>query len=213
MAKAIFTVSVTSKLNKVMKDDIRQAIIGNKEMVKEIKKVLQQANRRAQNIEKSGVASPAYQALILEGRQGYSKFSITGLDISNEIQWERAKYEYAKAIEYLNNPTSTATGARQYVKHIAKKYDLPDEIANNIIVLATSTEFSNNTIPLLNYRSMIDDYVKDSKDTKKEINQNAQQLAEQLERQVQQATEDITDAFNKATEQITDNLKNSFKIK
>lgn len=196
-----------------MKDDIRQAIIGNKEMAKEIKKVLQQANRRAQNIEKSGVASPAYQALVLEGRQGYSKFSITGLDISNETQWENAKYEYAKAIEYLNNPTSSATGAKQYIKYIGKKYDIPYEIANNIIVSATSTEFSNNTIPLLNYRYMIDTFVKDAKDTNNEMNQNAKQLAEQLERQVQQATEDITDAFNKATEQITDNLKNSFKIK
>lgn len=215
MAKknGIFTTSVTSKLNKSMREDIRKSIIGSKDMAKEIKRVLQQANRRAQNIEQSGIVSPAYQSLVLEGREGYSKFSITGLNIENEVQWENAKYEYAKAIEYLNNPTSSSTGARQYLNYISNEYKLPKEVANNILLQATSTQFSNNQIPLLNYRSMIDLYVNDSKDTSKEMSQNAEQLAQQLENQVQQTTEAIVDAFNQATEEITDNLKNAFKIK
>lgn len=214
MAKnGIFTKSVTSKLNKEMRDDIRKSIIGSKEMAKEIKRVLQQANRRAQNIEQSGVVSPAYQSLVLEGREGYSKFSITGLNIENETQWENAKYEYSKAIEYLNNPTSSSTGARQYLNYISKEYKLPPEVANNILLQATSTEFSNNAIPLLNYRAMIDLYVHDSKDASKDMSQNAEQLAQQLESQVTETTDAIVDAFNQVAEDITNNLANAFKIK
>lgn len=215
MAKknGIFTKSVTSKLNKTMSEDIRKSIIGSKAMADEMKRIFQQANRRAQNIEKSGVVSPAYQALILEGREGYSKFSITGLNIENEIQWENAKYEYAKALEYLNNPTSSSTGAKQYLNYIADEYKLPKEIANNILLQATSTEFSNNTIPLMNYRAMIDLYVNDSKDTSTQMSQNAEQLAEALENQVTQTTEAIVDAFNSATEEIVNGLSNAFKIK
>ena len=70
IGKAIFSASVTKKLNNKMSDDIRKSVLGNSVMKKEMLKVFQQANRRAQNIEKSGVASPAYQALILEGRTG-----------------------------------------------------------------------------------------------------------------------------------------------
>lgn len=214
MAKnGIFTKSVTSSINKEMRDDIRKSIIGSKEMAKEIKRVLQQANRRAQNIEQSGAVSPAYQSLVLEGREGYSKFSITGLNIENESQWENAKYEYSKAIEYLNNPTSSSTGAKQYLNYISKKYKLHPEIANNILLQATSTQFSNNQIPLLNYRGMIDLYVHDSKDVSKDMSQNAEQLAQSLEKQVNETTNAIVDVFNEAAEEITNNIDNAFKIK
>ena len=212
MAKAIFTISITKNLNQSMKKDIRESIIGSKEMVKEIKRVLQQANRRAQNIEKSGVISPAYQALVLEGRTGYSKFSITGTKIGNEASWERAKYEYAKAIEYLNNPTSSATGAKQYVKHISNKYKVPQEIANNIIAQATSTQFSNGKIPLMNYREMIDSYYRDSQEEKTEMQRNAKEHAEQLERNVQQQTEAVYNAIDDVTDDIINSF-NGFKIK
>ena len=213
MAKVIFSVSVTKGLNNELKKDIRESIIGSKEMANEIKRVLQMANRRAQNIEKSGVVSPAYQALVLEGRQGYSKFKITGLDINNESQWQQAKYEYAKAIEYLNNPTSSSTGAKQYINHLSKKYDIPKEQASNILRLSTSTEFSNNKIPLLNYRSMIDTYINDSKNVSNEMKQNAEQHAKSLEQQVQNMTNEVLEQVETLTDYIANQMTNAFKIK
>lgn len=213
MAKAIFSVSITSKLNLDLRKDIRESIIGSKEMASEIKRVLQMANRRAQNIEKSGVVSPAYQSLVLEGRQGYSKFKITGLDINNENQWQQAKYEYSKAIEYLNNPTSSSTGAKQYINHIAKKYDVPKEQASNILRMSTSTEFRNNKIPLMNYRAMIDTFMTDSENESKSMEQNAQQHAQQLENQVVQMTEQVQNEVDNLTDYLNGLFTNSFKIK
>lgn len=213
MAKSIFSVSVVSKLNLVMKDDIRESILGSPEMKKEIQRVLQMANRRAQNIEKSGVVSPAYQSLVLEGRTGYSKFSITGTDLNNKTAWQKAKYEYAKAIEYLNNPTSSSTGAKQYVKHIAKKYDVSDMVANNILRSATSTEFKDSKIPLMNYRAMIDTYMTDTKNQQSEMNQNAEQHAQALEKQVDEMAQQVADEINDFTESIVQDLSNAFRIK
>ena len=135
VGKAIFSANVTKKLNNKMSEEIRKSVLGNSAMKEEMKRIFQQANRRAQNIEKSGVASPAYQALILEGRTGYSKFNISGVDISTEYGWQQAKYEYSKAIEYLNNPTSSATGARQYIKYLANKKN------NELLYINKKTDF------------------------------------------------------------------------
>lgn len=211
--KSIFSISVTKKISNTLKEDIKMSIVGSPQMKKEIQRVLQMANRRAQNIEKSGVISPAYQSLVLEGREGYSKFSITGRDITNKTQWQSAKYEYAKAIEFLNNPTSMTTGAKQYIKHIAKKYDVPQEVASNVIRLSTSTEFKNDKIPLLNYRSMVDEYLTDSKDVGQEMEQNAQQHAQNLENQVNQATNEVYEQYKEIEEQIIDDLNDIFRIK
>lgn len=218
MAKAIFTVSVTSKINNSMKDDIRKSLIGNKSMAKEIKRVLQMANRRAQNIEKSGVVSTAYRGLELEGRKGYSKFSITGLEITNETQWDLAKYEYSKAIEFLNNPTSTSTGAKQYINYIAKKYDISKVMAQNYLLNAMEIQTVDSKIPFLNYRSNLDNAIKDdldrdSRQDNSEMNKNAKEHAQDMENSIKQATEDIYKSFEQATELLTENLKNAFRLK
>lgn len=211
--KSIFSISVTTKLDKKVEENIRKSIIGSSSMKKTMQKVFQQANRRAQNIEKSGVASPAYQALILEGRQGYSKFSISGLDINNEQQWARAKYEYSKAIEYLNNPTSSATGARQYIKHLSKKYNKPINIVNNALLSGTQTSFIGDKLPIMNYKSMIDSYLRDSSNELDNINQNAEKLADELEKNVQNATDEVMNELQKASDIIQNSLENAFKFK
>lgn len=211
--KVIFSIGVTTKLNNKVREDIRNSITGNTELKKEIQRVLQQANRRAQNIEKSGLISPAYRSLQLEGRTGYSKFSITGLDFSNKIQWQKAKYEYAKAIEYLNNPTSTATGARQYIKHLSQKYNKPIDVVNNILSQSTSIEFMDNKIPLLNYRSMIDNYMKESKDDLNSMNMNAEQHAKLLEDNVNQLVNEVVTEIEETNQAFTESFKKVFKYK
>ena len=89
---------------------------GNGELKKQMMKTFQKANRRIQNVKKAGLSSPAVQQLISErGERGYTYFSGARLDPRNPTDWEQLKYEYGRAIAFLNNPTSSATGARQYI--------------------------------------------------------------------------------------------------
>lgn len=215
VGKAIFSASVTKKLNNKMSEEIRKSVLGNSAMKKEIQKVFQQANRRAQNIEKSGVASPAYQALVLEGRTGYSKFSISGINISTEYGWQQAKYEYAKAIEYLNNPTSSATGARQYIKYLANKNKYPVENVNKAVQKLLSTDFINNgTIPFMSFYSNIkDNFMKDSENENNAMNKSANELANEMEKNLNDYIKQTVDDVHKGTDILANELKNAFKFK
>ena len=93
---------------------------------KEIQRVFHIANRRIQNIESKGYISPALTALNLEsGLKGkFSKFSMSGKN------WNDLKIEYAKAVEFLQKPTSTATGAKQYERHLKTEFNLTEEQLN-----------------------------------------------------------------------------------
>lgn len=164
----IFSKSVLSGISNNMSSDFRQAIVGTIPMKKEIKKVLQRANRRAQNIENAGLPSPALKALYAErgsnaGVGVYSKFSITGLDIGNETEWALIKQEYGRALAFLNNPTSSATGARQYVKSVANDYTGGNfESAKRLIDVATSPEIAENgEISVFNYGSILENFASD----------------------------------------------------
>lgn len=209
MVEMVFSANVRTKLGKKAKKEIRQALIGNKDMAKEIRRVLQQANRRAQNIEKSGVISPAYQGLMLEGRNGYSKFTITGLNIKDEHEWNKAKYEYTRAIEFLNNPTSMSSGAKQYIKHLSKVYNKPIDFVNNVVRQSTSTQIFNGQIPLMNYKSMIDTFLRDSKNAKDTMENNARENEKIMEQNIVDETEKIKSEWEKMGKYIEKDLKNT----
>lgn len=102
-----FSKRATSGLKYRVEKQIVNAIESSPAMRQVIRKVFQVANRRIQNIEKSGALSPAVTAL---GKHsgGYSKFSVSGLS------WEQLKVEYGRCVAFLNQPTSTASGAREW---------------------------------------------------------------------------------------------------
>lgn len=86
---------------------------------KEIQRVFHAANRRLQNIEKSGLESPAARALEFDtvgSMQKFAKFTSAGKD------WTDIKIEYAKAVQFLKNPLSTATGVKEFYKEIQKSF-------------------------------------------------------------------------------------------
>lgn len=87
---------------------------------KEIARVFQQANRRIQNVEKTGFVSPAVVALNKGDIKGFSKFSM-------KQDWNDLKIEYSKAVSFLQQPTSTASGTREYSKHLKESYNLNDK--------------------------------------------------------------------------------------
>lgn len=184
MQKNIFSASVIKSINKKLLPDITNAVIGSPGLKKQINKVLQQANRRIQNIERANLASPAVKAVIAErGKKDYTYFSVAGLQSDNAIDWEQMKYEYGRAMSFLNNPTSTATGARQYIRYQARELNnIPFESANKIVDLATSPtidEYGN--VNIFSYGSILDKYKSDIQQVGDDMKKNAKEYADELE--------------------------------
>ena len=185
---SIFTSSVIKAINKPFSEAIRAAALGSPALKREINKTLQQANRRIQNIQNAGLASPAVKAVIAEkGKKDYTYFSIAKLDLTNYIDWEQAKYEYGRALSFLNNPTSTATGARQYISYQARELNnIPFMSANKIVDLATSPtidEYGN--VNIFSYGSLLERFKSDVSIVKDSMKENAEELAEELESKLQ----------------------------
>lgn len=112
--------SVYQKINREkLRRDIITATEEDRVLKDEMARIFQKANRRIQNIEEAELFSPAVEALGDMGDK-YTKFSMAG-------SWTDLKMRYGKAIAFLSEPTSTATGARQYNEHIRLAYELTED--------------------------------------------------------------------------------------
>ena len=160
MAVQIFSEMVLTPQDAI---DLVGVVKGTPDLKKQMMKTFQKANRRIQNVKKSGLSSPAVQQLISErGERGYTYFSGARLDPRNPTDWEQLKYEYGRAISFLNNPTSSATGARQYINYYKNELGISFEGANKIIGLATQPEISENgEINIFHYSSILDNIKSD----------------------------------------------------
>lgn len=199
MATTIFSASVIKSINKPLNQEITNAVIGSKGLKTLVNRVLQQANRRIQNIENAGLASPAVKAVYSErGKKDYTYFSIRGLNPLNSTDWELIKYEYGRAMSFLNNPTSTATGARQYIKYQAAQLNnIPFESANKIVDLATEPTIDNyGNVNIFSYGEILDTFKNDVMSTELEMEKNGEQYAENLENQLKSVINTISTSLN-----------------
>lgn len=176
--------------------------IGTKELKKQMNKVFQQANRRIQNVTSKGYASSAVESVIAErGKRKFTYFSSKGLDPTNKAQWERLKFEYLKAESFLNNPTSSATGAKQYIQWQADRLDTTFEQANRIVQLATSAEITGTgEMNILNYSSILNSYQADNMLVQTD---DGMSLADKVEK-------NLKEMFEKQDNRSYDELLNSF---
>ena len=160
MAVQIFSEMVLTPQDAI---DLVGVAKGTGELKKQMMKTFQKANRRIQNVRKAGLSSPAVQQLISErGERGFTFFSGARLDPRNPTDWEQLKYEYGRAISFLNNPTSSATGARQYINYYKNELGISFDGANKIIGLATQPEISENgEINIFHYSSILDNIKSD----------------------------------------------------
>ena len=179
----IFSQSVTSSLNDAELQLLLNFQEGTNELKKQMNKVFQRANRRIQNIQKAGLASPAVKAVIAErGTKDYTYFSGAGLNPANTTDWDLLRYEYGRALAFLNNPTSSATGARQYIRYQAERLNIPFESANKIVDIATDPtidEYGN--VNIFSYGDILDDFKADVEKIGDEIGTNAVDYAQNLE--------------------------------
>ena len=164
---------------------------GTGEIKKQMLKTFQKANRRIQNVRKAGLSSPAVQQLISErGERGYTYFSGAKLDPRNPVDWEQLKYEYGRAISFLNNPTSSARGARQYINYYKNELGISFEGANKIIGLATEPEISENgEINIFHYSSILEDIKSDVMQEQKNNLDNVDSYGNELEEKIIHALE------------------------
>lgn len=168
MAKLQFTGKTFKLTKQAIKKDILQSIEGNKDLRKEIKRVFQMANRRIQNVEQSGLLSPAVSALNKGEIKGYTKFSM-------RHNWTDLKTEYAKAISFLRQPTSTLTGLNEYNNHLKKEYELSDDEFNLM------SKSINNKLGSISDSNFVERYLMRYKDFTGELETEARDISDQLE--------------------------------
>lgn len=201
----------TSKLQ--VKREILQAITSEPENRKEIARVFQMANRRIQNIENSGLLSPAVSALNKNDITRYSKFSM-------KHDWQTLKTEYAKAVSFLRQPTSTLTGLREYNKHLKSVYDLSDdefELMSKSLNTKLSSISDTNFVEryLMRYKDFTGELEAESRDVSDQIESEAYKLQEALDNEIDEIAEDVIEEqaridriFDDLVDRISDDLDN-----
>ena len=183
------TFSASSNVH--IKKDVITAIESSPELRKEIARVFQQANRRIQNVENSGIVSPAVIALNKGDIKGFAKFSI-------KHDWNDLKIEYSKAVSFLQQPTSTASGTREYATHLKKTYNLTDKefsiMQNNLV----------GKIASVSDQKFLEQYLMQYKDFTGELEQESRDVSDQIESDAVKIADSLQDDLNEQAKAIED---------
>ena len=176
----------TFSFNKaVIKQRIIEAKMSSPEYKAEIRRIFQQANRRIQNIESKGLVSPAVMALNKGDIKGFTKFSM-------KHDWNDLKIEYSKAVSFLQQPTSTASGTREYSNHLKKSYNLNDK------EFKLMQDKLMGKIASVSDERFLEQYLMQYKDFTGELEQESRDVSDQIEDDAVK----IENALDDAMEQI-----------
>lgn len=196
--KIEFSSGVLKTIKQQVKQEILQAAESSPELRKEIARVFQMANRRIQNIESKDLLSPAVAALGKGDIRGYTKFSMAQ-------DWESLKIEYAKAVSFLRQPTSSASGTNQYNRHLQKVYDLtPDEFN----LMARSL---NNRLTSLSDSDFVERYLMRYKDFTGELEQAATDISGQIESEAESIQRALEQELEESVENATIEIEGKFQ--
>lgn len=194
---------------------ILQSNESTRETRKEIRRIFQQANRRIQNLTKSKVVSPALNALKEQRDVPENKFSV--FSISELKNWNDIKIAYSQAIEFLRQPTSTATGAKKFEREILKANRI--EIKSEYLVILR--RYYSNKLLTKRERNFVEDYLAKYTDVLLEFENeflNSQQSfktsadkLQNLDGIMRAAQKDVENTTQKEINKIVSNFKR-FKI-
>lgn len=208
MASMKFSKKVTKNFNKEKaRKDIINAIEGNAEMRKEMRRVFQVANRRIQNIEQGGYYSPALASLGKSGVKGYSKFSVRGFGNTGS-DWQTLLKEYTKAINFLNSPTSTATGAKEFELQVKQKFNVPDDLWDYVKadVIGGTTSMSDEMLQKLPYSQLVEGaYDSAYRSVSSQIEKGALDLAKGIQSDINRTAEQMADSVDEALDDLIKN--------
>lgn len=180
------TFGLTSKVQ--LDKQILTAVESRGYLRKEIARVFQQANRRIQNVGKTGIVSPAVVALNKGNITGFTKFSM-------RHSWEDLKIEYSKAVSFLRQPTSTATGTKEYAEHLKKAYDLDDKsftLMQNKLMGKIASVSDERFLEqyLMQYKDFTGELEQESKDVSDQIEDDAVKIGNALDDALEQIGND-----------------------
>ena len=208
MASMKFSKKVTKNFSKEKaRKDIINAIEGNAEMRKEMRRVFQVANRRIQNIEQGGYYSPALASLGKSGVKGYSKFSVKGFGNTGS-DWNTLLKEYTKAINFLNCPTSTATGAKEFELQVKQKFNVPDDLWDYVKadVIGGTTSMSDEMLQKLPYSQLVEGaYDSAYRSVSSQIEKGALDLAKGIQSDINRTAEQMADSVDEALDDLIKN--------
>lgn len=180
-SKRTFKATVKIRIDR----QILEAIESRGYLRKEIARVFQIANRRIQNVEKTGFVSPAVVALNKSDIKGFTKFSMNH-------DWNDLKIEYSKAVSFLQQPTSTASGTREYSNHLKKSYKLNDK------EFKLMQDKLMGKIASVSDERFLEQYLMQYKDFTGELEQESRDVSDQIEDDAVK----IENALDAAIEQI-----------
>lgn len=205
MASMKFSKKVTKNFSKEKaRKDIINAIEGNSEFRKEIRRVFQVANRRIQNIEQGGYYSPALASLGKSGVKGYSKFSVKGFGNTGS-DWKTLLKEYTKAINFLNSPTSTATGAKEFELQVKQKFNVPDDIWDYVKadVIGGTTSMSDEMLQKLPYSQLVEGaYDSAYRSVSSQIEKGAIDLAKGIQSDINRTADQLANSVDEALDDL-----------
>ena len=207
--KIIYSGGTFKKTSKQrIKKEILQATSSSPKNRKEIARVFQMANRRIQNIERSGLLSPAVAAL---NKGDISRFTKFGM----KHDWQTLKTEYSKAVSFLRQPTGTLTGLREYNRHLKEVYDLSDnefELMSKSLNTKLSSISDSNFVEryLMRYKDFTGELEAESRDISDQIESEAYQLQKAIDDEIDRAADEVLKEQERLVQEITKSL-NKFK--
>ena len=135
--------------------------------------------------------------------EGFSKFSV------GDLSWDELKREYAKAVAFLKQPTSTAGGTREYNEHLKKAYNLTDEEFNLM------ADRINDKIQSISDTDFVEKYIMRNKDFTGDLESEAADVSSQIESDavsLENALDrDLENAANEKTSEIEEDVHNTLQ--
>lgn len=192
------TFGFTSKVQ--FKQEVISALQSSPQLRAEIRRVFHMANMRIQNIENAGLVSPAVTALNKGDVKGFTKFSM-------RMSWEDLKIEYGRAVSFLQQPTSTTTGTREYRDYLKQKYDLSEDeyklMEGDLIgKIATVSDERFLEQYLMQYKDFTGELETEAKDVSDQIESDAKILADSLQRDIEKQAEEVAQAAEDTVNRI-----------
>lgn len=203
-----FSESTLKKVRKIKLDrNIITLEIETPNAKKEIKRVFQMVNRRLQNIRNADVLSPAAAALGVDLQN--TKF--TQFSVAKNKDWNTLKIEYAKCISFLQNPTSTAQGAKQWTKTVQNSLGFSNETMNKVIknIKENKDDFTLSS-PIEHVKEEFETVAKDISD-QIERDAKAENNLQQLENELQKDFDDVEKSIDNDLQNVLNSFKN-FKL-
>lgn len=192
--KFTFSAKVANGLKGRLSKEIQKATESSPELRKEIARVFQQANRRIQNVQKTGLYSPAVAALGKQGVKGYSKFAMS--EFKGASNWTALKEEYGKAVAFLQQPTSSAAGTREFNKQIQEHLGIDDE------TYKTVSDYYTGKLDSLSQSEFVARYMQRYHDFVGDFEEAYKSSASQLESEAKQISDALQENINEQADKV-----------